>query len=258
VIALGAGGRFTPTITAPPVIVLVELFTSEGCSSCPPADALLRRLIADQPINGVTIVGLGSHVDYWDRLGWRDPFSSAQSSQRQSSYGMAVFSSDRIYTPQIVVDGSFESVGSNEAAIRRNILRSAQQPKAAVDIAATLQTAQSARIDVRVALPDSVKRSGAADLVVALTEDGLVSQVRRGENGGRTLMHSAVVRLMKTIAHVGATDRATSATAVMKLDQGWNAGNLRVVAFVQEQSSRRVLGVGAALPSGAAEAGSHE
>ena len=108
---LHGGARSSATPTA----VVVELFTSEGCSSCPPADALLQSLVDAQPIDGAQIIGLGHHVDYWDRLGWRDKFSSGASTARQQRYART-FNVDSIYTPQMVVDGRDEFVGSNRSA----------------------------------------------------------------------------------------------------------------------------------------------
>ena len=112
--------------------VLVELFTSEGCISCPPADNVLSDLVTRQPIEGVYVVGLGEHVDYWDRLGWRDPFSSPLFTRRQSEYDEKVFRSNRIYTPQVVVDGHAEAIGSDSDAVRRAIQSAAQRPDANV------------------------------------------------------------------------------------------------------------------------------
>jgi hypothetical protein len=102
-------------------IVVAELFTSEGCSSCPRADEVLSQLVLRQPVRGVEVLGLGEHVDYWDRLGWRDRFSSALFSDRQSSYDARVFHTSQVYTPQIVVDGRLERVGSDVAAVQRAI-----------------------------------------------------------------------------------------------------------------------------------------
>ena len=238
-------GRQAPQQTALRTVVLAELFTSEGCSSCPPADALLRRLLTDQPLDGIEIVALGNHVDYWDRLGWRDPFSSPLFSQRQSSYSAAVFGSDRIYTPQIVVDGRLESVGNDEASVRRNILKAAQEPRAIVEVSATPTADATMRIEIRAQVSEQVLRKGNAELMIAVTEDGLVSRVIRGENGGRTLAHSAVVRLLKIVAQVGMNDRSASGTLVVKLAKDWNTDHLRLVGFLQETGSRRILGAGA-------------
>src|SRR6267142_3420791 len=115
--------------SAPRRMVLVELFTSEGCSSCPPADAVLSELVLRQPVAGVEVLALGEHVDYWDRLGWRDPFSSAMFSARQSNYDARVFHRNEVYTPQLVVDGQLERVGSDVSAIQRAINQAAHAPK---------------------------------------------------------------------------------------------------------------------------------
>src|SRR4051794_37883402 len=103
---------------APPTPIVVELFTSEGCESCPPADVLLQQLASTQPVAGAQIIPLSLHVDYWDQLGWKDRFSSALLTNRQRTYG-ARFNIDSVYTPQIVVDGRSELVGSDGAAARK-------------------------------------------------------------------------------------------------------------------------------------------
>ena len=154
--ALGLGTTASALTTVQPLptsasrtVVIAELFTSEGCSSCPPADDLLRKLLATQPIEGVEIVGLGSHVDYWDNLGWRDPFSSPLFSERQAAYDSARFRSNRIYTPQLVVDGALEVVGSDAGAVRRTLMTAAKAPKAQVAVAAAPVDA-NIRVDVHV------------------------------------------------------------------------------------------------------------
>jgi hypothetical protein len=240
----GGQTRLVPPPPATRTIVLAELFTSEGCSSCPPADTLLGQLLADQPIPGVEVVALGHHVDYWDGQGWRDPFSSALASRRQSSYSDNAFHLDSIYTPQIVVDGMLESTGTDAAAVRRNILKAAQEPKANVEVSTTPATDAAVGVTVRVQLPDQLKRKGKADVLIAVTEDGLVSRVQYGENRGRTLSHSAVVRLLTTVSHVNPRDQTASGALDVKLGKDWDRAHLRVVAFVQEESSRRILGTG--------------
>ncbi|MGH9764327.1 MAG: DUF1223 domain-containing protein, partial [Blastocatellia bacterium] len=112
--------------------VLVELFTSEGCSSCPPADEVMARLARTQPVPGAEIIALGEHVDYWNRLGWTDPFSSSAFSNRQREYSSA-FANDEVYTPQMIVDGQTEFVGSNIAKARAAIAAAASLPKATVE-----------------------------------------------------------------------------------------------------------------------------
>src|SRR5438477_8572780 len=118
---------------APPTPVVVELFTSEGCESCPPADVLLQQLATTQPVAGVQIIPLSLHVDYWDQLGWKDRFSSAALTNRQRVYGTR-FNVDSVYTPQMVVDGRAELVGSDGAAARKAIGRAATSARGSIQI----------------------------------------------------------------------------------------------------------------------------
>lgn len=108
-------GRAFPSAAPAPAqdaIVLAELFTSEGRSSCPPADQVLTKLVQQQPIKGVTVIGMSENVDYWNSLGWVDPFSSPLFSSRQSEYAERAFHGPGVYTPQIVIDGSIQEVGT--------------------------------------------------------------------------------------------------------------------------------------------------
>lgn len=228
-------------------VVIAELFTSEGCSSCPPADDLLRRLVATQPVKGVEVIALSNHVDYWDDLGWRDPFSSPLLSARQSAYDAAVFRSDRIYTPQLVVDGTFEVVGSDNNAVHRAILQAAARPKAAVSVKTTPNGDGGSRVEVQVNVPPGARPHQAAEIVIAVTEDGLTTRVKRGENGGRTLSHSAVTRSLTVAGQMEAGANTASASADVAIDSTWTSRNLRIVALVQEKDSRRILGGGYSL-----------
>lgn len=230
-----------------PATVLVELFTSEGCSSCPPADRLLTRLLSRQPIAGVQVIGLGEHVDYWNYLGWRDRFSSAAFSRRQSDYQVRVFPSNAVYTPQLIVDGRFQAVGSDAQDVRRAIEHAARMPKAGVDVAAGAANAGHMPVTVHVDT-GTLSMSGPADVVVAVVENGLVSKVARGENGGRTLEHSAVVRRLAVVGTLDANRRTASVTTQVPVDDDWNPQHIRIVVFVQERSSRKVLGAAATAP----------
>ncbi|MGE5242981.1 MAG: DUF1223 domain-containing protein [Betaproteobacteria bacterium] len=235
----GSAGR-TP---APPAPVIAELFTSEGCSSCPPADDLLSDLVRRQPVPGVEVLALAEHVDYWDRLGWRDRFSSAALTARQTDYDAHVFHTNSIYTPQLVVDGQFQAVGSDRGAVRRALLRAARMPQATVRIgAAPLPDRLDARVDVRVDVPASLALRGGADVLVAIVEDNLTTDVRRGENSGRTLRHTAVVRSLSRIGAMAAGNRAWSTTASVPLGVDWKLESLRAIAFLQERDTRRVVG----------------
>src|SRR4051794_37180018 len=177
--------------------VVVELFTSEGCSSCPPADALLAELINKQPVEGVEIIPLAFHVDYWNNLGWADRFSDPRFTERQHEYAQAM-SLRSIYTPQMVVDGSREFVGSDRDVALKAIRESAQRVKANVRL-----TIDGNRVQVKVS-GDAAK--GECDVLVAVTEDDLQSDVRRGENAGRKLSHAAVVRRLVRLGQTKGAD----------------------------------------------------
>lgn len=229
--------------------VLVELFTSEGCSSCPPADALLARLVTEQPIAGVEVVALGLHVDYWNRLGWVDPFSKAEFTNRQNDYA-SIWGVSKIYTPQAVVDGAREFVGNDWSAAREYITAAAAAPKVPIAIEIEPSGPGSNRVSLRINVSPSSARASKADVTLAVTEDGLVSDVRRGENADRTLSHVAVVRVLQTMARVDAA-KGLVATQTLRLDPAWRAEQLRLVVFMQDPVSHSVLGV-ATLRLGAA------
>jgi hypothetical protein len=231
------------TGTQPRVAVIAELFTSEGCSSCPPADEVLTRLVTSQPVAGVEIIALGEHVDYWDRLGWRDPFSSSLFTRRQSQYDARVFHGNSIYTPQIVVDGASASVGSDAAAVQRAIEKASRQPKATVTVSTHPGGAVPA-VDVRVEAGPELSLRQPADVVLALTEDHLVTHVKRGENSGRVLTHSAVVRSLSTIGGLSPERRTFSMTVPIALAAEWKRENVRLTVLVQEVESRKIIGSG--------------
>jgi hypothetical protein len=187
--------------------VLVELFTSEGCSSCPPADFLLSHLQKEQPIPGVQVISLSEHVDYWNQLGWADPFSSPGFTERQQKYS-DVFHRDGVYTPQMVVDGKAE-FGANPISLQ-------------------------VRID---------NMHSDADVLLAIAESSLQSNVTRGENRGRLMEHDGVTR---RISIIGRAKRQQAFTAEPRIviDKSWRRENLSAVVFLQDRYSRRVLGAG--------------
>src|SRR4051812_22956864 len=175
---------------AAPTPVLLELFTSEGCSSCPAADAVLRGLEAQQPVAGALVIALEEHVDYWDNLGWKDPFSSARFTGRQNAYA-GWLGRGRIYTPQLVVDGAHELVGSDAAAARDAIAVSAQARKPSLQL-----TEKAGKVTIALeALPAGEQ----AEVHLVVAELGLSTKVERGENEGRTLLHAAVARSFETV-----------------------------------------------------------
>lgn len=225
----------SPAVPAARVPVVVELFTSEGCSSCPAADAALRELAVAQSVPGVEVIALGEHVDYWNRLGWKDPFSSPQFSQRQREYAAGFGTGS--YTPQAVVNGRYEFVGSQRAKLAEAVARAAQAPRATVTLSRPSATALAIRVSQ---LPTG---TGPTEVLLALTETGLSTQVGRGENSGRLLHHAAVVRALGPLG-TPATDGTFATTAPLQLNPTWKTANLRAVVLVQEKASRRIVGVG--------------
>lgn len=230
------------------VPVLVELFTSEGCSSCPPADDLLSKLAKAQTIPGVAVIALGEHVDYWNNLGWVDPYSKADFSQRQRGYS-EVFALESVYTPQMIVDGHEEFVGGDWNRARAAIVKAAQAPKGRIDLVLTNTTdldQNSRTISLTLQIKDlpSGNSSDDSDVFLAITENNLQTQVSRGENNGRYLRHSAVVRELNVVGHVAANDREFVTERTINISPTWRKENLRAIAFVQEHRAHRVIAVG--------------
>ncbi len=225
--------------------VLVELFTSEGCSSCPPADSVLSQLIAEQPVEGAFVIGLGEHVDYWNGLGWKDPFSNGQFTKRQQFYAQA-FRSGNIYTPQMVVDGRDEFVGSDRRKAIAAIRSSLSEERVAVDL--LIRAEEPSHLEVRIGQrPPSL--SGKARVMMAVTEENLQSDVSRGENRGLVLKHAAVVRQLSQIGELEAAQAgAYSTSATLDLSPDWKIDDLKIVVFVQRDSDLRVLGAAAMAP----------
>jgi hypothetical protein len=257
--------------------VMIELFTSQGCSSCPPADRLLSRLKRDPKLAG-GVIPLAFHVDYWNHLGWSDPFSSSRWSQRQLDYAHVVFHSNRIYTPQLVVNGHTECVGSEEGEVMRRIRDAlAADPAGVVSLGAPTVAAPAegtgagagaaggagARVTVTARLLRPVAGSG-PDVWVALTESGLKTAVGAGENASATLRNDQVVRvLVKALSLPATPGKAAgldspgaagaagdagdavgqrSAEVTLPIDGKWNRANLDVVAFLQDPQSLTIYG----------------
>ncbi len=225
-----------------PVLVVVELFTSEGCSSCPPAESLLSVLEMSQPVEGVEVVALSLHVDYWDGLGWKDPFSSPEFTRRQQGYASR-FNNDGLYTPQMVIDGREELVGANRRTAIEAIRRQARQPRASVSLELDSQDAGRRSVGARVRVDDLPAANGPLEVVLAVTESELASDITAGENVGRKLRHTAVVRELRVIGELdSATADGVSFETDLLLDPDWKRDNVRVIVFVQERVGRRIVG----------------
>jgi hypothetical protein len=228
---------------AAPAPVVVELFTSEGCSSCPPADLLLRRLQKEQPVPGVEVIPLSEHVDYWNQLGWKDPFSSASFTARQGQYAN-LFRRDGPYTPQMVVDGAAEFVGSDGPRALKAIADAARRPKATVALACQ---ANPFRLEVRI---DNVRED--AEVVLAIAENGLESNVLRGENRGLRMGHDGVTRRL-TVVGRARKQKPFAADPKIAIEKDWRPENLSAVVFLQDRSTYHIQGAGKiAIPACAA------
>ncbi len=216
--------------------VLVELFTSEGCSSCPPADAVLTRLDRDQPVADTEVIALSEHVDYWNDLGWRDPFSSPLFSARQQDYGQAMRLKD-VYTPQMVINGQMQVIGSDWDSANKAIRAAAQLPKAVVKI--STRGSDTAAFEVR-GLPAG---TASAQIFFAIAESGVGYLVSGGENGGKRLTHTGVVRSLHTLGTLDPKKNgAYTGEARLTTRPEWNRRNLKLVLFVQDRDTKRVVG----------------
>jgi hypothetical protein len=247
----GAGPQSAtiPQAGAPAPAVLVELFTSEGCSSCPPADKLLADLDQNQQVQDAQVIALSEHVDYWNRLGWKDPFSSADFSRRQAAYAQALGIED-FYTPQMIVDGRTEFVGSKRATALEAIARAARTPKATISLSIKTSEPKSIILTVQIDNVPEISGGDKAEVMLAVAENGLLSKVSRGENSGRELPHSAVTRKLTRIGTVDG--KGFRGEPNVQIDSAWRRQNTSVVIFVQERTSRRVLGAAAIKLAGQA------
>lgn len=224
-----------PAWAAPRPVVL-ELFTSNSCSSCPPAYDLLDRITQSAP-DDVQLIRLDEHVDYWNQLDWVDQYSDHDFTERQRAYARDVFGANRVYTPQLVADGQREMVGSNAQRVKAAIQQSGAAPLRALTLKAVRDGA-SIEATVQTSAQDT---QTPGRLWLALTEDHVVSHVGRGENAGRTLTEDGVVRYLAPLAMLG-PDHNTSARYHHRISVPDNAQGhpLHIVVFVQQRSNHHI------------------
>lgn len=235
VLAALAGIMLTMTTHAAEPFALVELFTSEGCSSCPPADRLASELADESGTRNVFV--LSYHVDYWDRLGWKDPYASEAASERQRAYAKTL-RDQRVYTPQMIVNGAVGFVGSNKKRAEQEIERALERP-APVEVVAEARAsgADAVRIDARVEMEvELIHRNW--DIVAAVVERGLSQTPDRGENKGRTLEHDNVVRAFRVEALEG-----DDVTIEIDVPSGVDREQASIIVYVQDTRTRKILGV---------------
>ncbi len=228
---LAAGARGEARSARPEVPVLVELFSSEGCSSCPPAEQVLSRLLA-QPPDGVRVIALEEHVDYWDELGWKDRYASPIFTRRQEAYVRRMGLTGP-YTPQLVVGGRSQVVGGDERAARKSITGAASAPGGVLELEQARSDAAGLLLGVR-----AEWTGGAADVVLATVRDHARDKVGSGENAGKVLDHVALVRTLLVVGH--GTDRFRG---TIRIPRAAVEGADRVVMFVQAPDAGPVRAV---------------
>jgi hypothetical protein len=241
ILVLASSASFSQQVPPAPIgrtPVLVELFTSEGCSSCPPADRYIEFLDS-QPMPGLDLIVLSEHVDYWDQLGWRDPFSSREISLRQDDYRIKLHLPE-VYTPQVVIDGTREMPGSDKQNAEEALKQAGAQAKAKfqMKVTGTSRDRVSLQIECAPLAADSAPRS--LDVYVAFALNRADTEVARGENAKRHLTHIAVLRKLIKVAKFKTGEPFSLTT---DLNPGVPLKNgIRVVAFLQDPESRRVYG----------------
>jgi hypothetical protein len=217
--------------------VLVELFTSEGCSSCPPADALLRQVNGSQTSAGQLVVGISEHVTYWNSLGWSDPFSSPLYTERQNAYSER-FHLEGVYTPQMVINGAEQIVGSDRAALLHAVQQEAEErPRISLQILSL--SVAGTTLTVNYSASGDLPAHG-ADLIAVLTDDSDRSNVLHGENSGRNLAHVAVARSITRVARVQTAGERTVQIQIPPSFQAAQGHHL--ILFAQSPGNGRVLG----------------
>jgi hypothetical protein len=222
------------------VPILVELFTSEGCSSCPPADRFLEKLDR-QPLPGAEMIVLSEHVDYWNHIGWKDPYSARFYSERQSEYARR-FGLDSVYTPQIVVDGSNEFGGSDSRLSDTVFAKALKIPKISIHLSSvSITNPNSLHAHLETGALDASYGSRTVEVYAVLALNHAESQVFAGENAGHRLGHVSVVRKLMKIADLKQGEQLFQ-DFQMRLESASDAGNLRLIVFVQQPRQGRVLG----------------
>lgn len=223
--SLSRAQNATPTGKTP---VVVELFTSEGCSSCPPADALLARMDKEQPVSNAEIIVLEEHVDYWEKGGWHDRFSSSQYTDRQNQYAPRL-KFDSAYTPQMVVDGTTQFVGNDGPRALDAVVAAAGTPKVALALSNPVVDGRHLACSVSASSSAPLPK---ADLYAALLDPTATTQVQGGENKGHQLEHVGVVRSLKKIGKLQDLGKGPM-NFTLNAPSDSTPANMRVVVFAQ-------------------------
>ena len=213
-------------------VALIELFTSQGCSSCPSADYLLMQTINAAKKEGRNIFALSFHVDYWNRLGWTDPFSTKEYSQRQNEYASEL-NLNSVYTPQMIVNGTSEFVGSDSKKLEAALNKSLNENPAAAFKALSASLQYNAAPKVKFALDGNFADCKINFALVSINE---TTSVNRGENDGLILTNQHVVRQFISIAATAEGEVSFKNRPIP------SAGNMAIVAYIQHNGDLKIIG----------------
>lgn len=214
--------------------VLVELFTSQGCPTCPAADKILADLESSQPIAGAEIITLAWHVDFWDGFGWKDEFASPVFSQRQTAYARAL-NIGETYTPQMIVDGTTYFVGTKLDKATKAITDAAKNSKPEINLSVGKEK-------LKIGIPNLPKHEQAT-VYVAMVQDNLSRKIGRGNNAGKTLLHTSVARDLRAAGSIPPDKRNFEIETFLQFQPEWKKDDLQLIVFVQENGSRKILAV---------------
>ncbi len=233
---LTAGSAFQSNFKTKPSfqpVAVIELFTSQGCSSCPSADHLLSQTISEAKNDGRKIFALSFHVDYWNRLGWADPFSAKEYSQRQRTYA-AQLNDNSVYTPQMIVNGSRQFIGSDEHDLKDALNKSLNIAPAAAFKTLTASLQKNVPPQVKFSLAGNY---GGCNINFALISLSETTSIKRGENGGLTLTNENIVRQFITVP---ATAEGIINFKISPLPS--SVSNMAIVAYLQQTSNLKIIG----------------
>ena len=233
------------------VPVLVEMFTSQNCPNSPAGESILTRLDRTQPIEGVRVVPLAFHVPYWDSAGWKDPFGHSGHQWRQNQYSKRSRSGD-VYTPQFVIDGDTGLSGRSEGAVKKAIVTAAKVPKATIRLEARTSREEDPPRTVRIGIdvtgiPAELRGPAGqeAEILLAVAERNLVTDIGGGKNKGVHVEQTGVVRGWMPLGHVNAQgDAIFPPEYLITLDPSWKLSDLTAVVWIQQKPAGRVLGLG--------------
>ncbi|MEO6802953.1 MAG: DUF1223 domain-containing protein [Granulicella sp.] len=219
--------------------VLVELFTSEGCSSCPPADALLRQINGQQMRPGKLIVGISEHVTYWNSLGWKDPFSATAYTERQEAYAQR-FGTSGPYTPQMVINGQEQFVGSDKTALLRALAKQSQPSPLSLRIESMAIQGDHLALNFTW---HGTSVPGSTQIFAVIADDTDQSSVLRGENSGRTLVHASVARSISHISTLRGPGKNSVSIVLPPVTRGGLRQAQHVILFAQKEGLGQIMGV---------------